>query len=166
MGDLHANCVFDVVTTGDKGFAKAYLLQQDLRLHGSTVQISGDKQETRPGEPLVVTAVVLPLTSGRPTPTGRVTFVVDGTVASPSVKLDAQGRGHFTTHGLGVGEHKIRATYSSDGEYHSSTSPNLIHTVKARDGDGEGSSGCRRTIWIWILIILILIAIVAWVYFH
>jgi FtsP/CotA-like multicopper oxidase with cupredoxin domain len=162
---LHANCVFDVATTGDKGYAKAYLLQQDLRLHGSTVQISGDKEGTRSGEPLVVTAVVLPLTSGRPTPTGSVTFLVDGTVAGPSVKLDAQGRGQFTTHDLGVGEHKIRATYSSDGEYHSSTSPNLIHTVKPRDGDDEVTSGCRRTIWIWVLIILILIAIAIGVYF-
>lgn len=62
IGYLHANCVFDVATTGDKGFAKAYLLQQDLRLHGSAVQISGDKEVTRSGEALVVTALVLPMT--------------------------------------------------------------------------------------------------------
>jgi hypothetical protein len=162
---LHANCVFDVATTGDKGFADAYLLQQDLRLHASAVQIIGDKEETRSGEQLVVTAIVLPLTSGRPTPTGNVTFLVDGTVAGPSVKLDLKGRAQFTTDGLTVGEHKIRATYSSDGEYHSSTSPNLIHTVKPRDGDGESTSGCQRTIWIWILIIVVLIAIAIGVYF-
>jgi len=162
---LNANCVFDVATTGDKGFAKAYLLQQDLRLHASAVQISGDKDATRSGEPLVVTALVLPMTTGRPTPTGNVTFMVDGTAAGPSVKLDPKGRAQFTTHGLAVGEHKIRATYTSDGEYHSSTSPNLIHTVKPRDGDGEGTSGCRRTIWIWVLIILILIAIAIGLYF-
>lgn len=62
IGYLHVNCVFDVATTGDKGFAKAYLLQQDLRLHGSAVQISGDKEVTRSGEALVVTALVLPMT--------------------------------------------------------------------------------------------------------
>lgn len=162
---LHANCVFDVATTGDKGFADAYLLQQDLRLHGSAVQISGDKDATHSGESLVVTALVLPLTTGRPTPTGNVTFLVDGAVAGQSVKLDPEGRAQFTTHGLAVGEHKIRASYSSDGEYHSSTSPNLIHTVKPRDGFGEDASGCQRTIWIWVLIILILIAIAIGVYF-
>ncbi|MGH9872285.1 MAG: multicopper oxidase domain-containing protein [Pyrinomonadaceae bacterium] len=162
---LHAHCVFDVATTGDEGFAKAYLLQQDLRLHGSAVQISGDKEVTRSGEPLVVTAVVLPMTSGRPTPTGNVTFQVDGSVVGPSVQLDPEGRAQFTTQDLSVGEHKIRATYTSDGEYHSSTSPNLIHTVKPRDGDGEGTSGCRRTIWIWVLIILILLAIAIGLYF-
>lgn len=164
IGYLHANCVFDVATTGDEGFAKAYLLQQELTLHGSAVQISGNKEETRPGEPLVVTALVLPLTAGRPTPTGNVTFLVDGSVAGPSVKLDLEGRAQFTTQGLTVGEHKIRATYSSDGEYHSSTSPNLIHTVKPRDVNVEGTSGCQRTIWIWILIIVILIAIAIGVY--
>ena len=172
---LHANCVFDVATTGDKGFADAYLLQQDLRLHASAVQITAAKEETRSGEPLVVTALVLPLTSGRPTPTGNVTFLLDGSVAGPSVKLDLEGRAQFTAQGLTVGEHKIRATYSSDGEYHSSTSPNLIHTVKPRDGgvdvegdgggEGEGTSGCRRTIWIWILIIVVLVAIAIGVYF-
>ena len=163
IGHLNANCVFDVVTTGDKGFAKAYLLQQDLRLHGSTVQISGDKEGTRSGEPLVVTAIVLPMTSGRPTPTGSVSFSIDGTVAGPSVKLDGEGRAHFTAHGLGAGEHKIRATYSSDGEYQPSTSPTLTHMVK--DVPGESKYGCRWTLWIWILIVLVLIAIVAWVYF-
>lgn len=167
IGYLNANCVFDVATTGDKGFAKAYLLQQDLRLYGSAVQISGDKDATRSGEPLVVTAIVLPMTSGRPTPTGSVTFFVDGVAKGSPLKLDGQGRANFTLHGLTVGEHKIRATYSSDGEYQPSTSPNLIHTVKPRaGGDGEETSGCQRTIWIWILIILILIAIAAWAYFR
>ncbi len=163
---LNANCVFDVATTGDKGFAKAYLFQQDLRLNASAVQITGDKAETRSGEPLVVTAIVSPLTNGRPTPTGSVIFFVNGAVAGPSVKLDPKGRAQFTTDGLAAGEHKISATYSPDGEYHFSMSPNLNHTVKAREGYDEGStSGCQRTIWIWILIIVVLIAIAVGVYF-
>lgn len=170
IGDLHANCVFDVATTGDKGFAKAYLLQQDLRLRGSTVQISGDKETTRSGEPLVVTAIVLPLTSSRPTPTGSVTFFVDGVATSPTVNLDANGRASFRLQGGAIGTHKIRATYNPAGgtdSYHSSTSPNLIHTVKERPrGDGgPTTSGCSRTVWIWSLIILVLIAIACGLYF-
>ena len=81
------------------------------------------------------------------------------------MKLDLEGRAQFTTQGLTVGEHKIRAAYSSDGEYHSSTSPNLTHTVKPRDGNVQGTSGCQRTVWIWILIIVMLIAIAIGVYF-
>jgi hypothetical protein len=167
MGDLNANCVFDVGTTGDKGFAKAYLLQQDLRLHGSAVQINGDKEETRSGEPLVITAVVLPLTSGRPTPTGSVTFLVDGVAAGPPIKLNAKGHAQLTLDSLEPGSHKIRASYTSDpgGDgYQSSTSPTLTHMV--RDVPGESKHGCRRTLWIWIAIILILIVIAAWAYFH
>jgi hypothetical protein len=167
MDDLHANCVFDVGTTGDKGFAKAYLLQQDLRLHGSTVQIAGDKELTRPGEPLVVTAIVLSMSSGRPTPTGSVTFMVDGVAAGPPVKLDEKGRAQHTLDHLDAGEHKIRASYTSDGgenSYRSSTSPNLLHTVEKGPGSaGESTFGCWWVIW--ILIILILIAIAAYLYF-
>jgi hypothetical protein len=167
MGDLHANCVFDVGTTGDKGFAKAYLLQQDLRLHGSTVQITGDKALTRPDESLVITAIVLPMSKGRPTPTGSVIFLVDGAVAGPPVMLDQKGRAQLTLHHLNVGDHKIRASYTSDGGengYHSSTSPNLLHTVKEGPGSTSGSKfGCSWVIW--MLIILILIAIAAYLYF-
>ena len=167
MAGLHANCVFDVGTTGDKGYAKAYLLQQDLILHGSSVQIAGDKESTRPGESLVVTATVLPMTNGRPTPTGSVTFMVDGVAAGPPVTLDAKGRAQHTLNGLDAGEHKIRASYTSGGgadSYHPSTSPNLLHTVeKGPDSAGGSTFGCWWVIW--ILIIVILIALVAYWYF-
>src|SRR5215203_427999 len=165
IADLHANCVFDVGTTGDKGFAKAYLLQQDLRLHGSTVQIAGDKESTRPGESLVVTAIVLPMTNGRPTPTGSVTFMVEGVAAGPPVKIDEKGRAQHTLDHLDAGEHKIRASYTSDGgDYHSSTSPNLLHMVEKGPGSTGGSTFACWWV-IWILIILILIAIAAYLYF-
>lgn len=167
---LNANCVFDVATTGDKGFAKAYLFQQDLRLHASAVQITGDKVETRSGEPLVVTAIVSPLTSGRPMPTGSVTFLVDGVAADPPITLNLKGQAQLTLDRLASGAHKIRASYTSDGgedPYHSSTSPNLIHVVKeVPGGTGATTDGCRRTVWIWILIALVLIAIAAWAYFR
>lgn len=167
MEDLRANCVFDVATTGDKGYAKAYLLQQDLRLHGSTVQISGDKEKTRYGEALVVEAIVLPMTSGRPTPTGSVTFLVDGVAAGPPVKMDGKGRARLTLDRLDVGAYKIRAAYTSDKgaeSYHSSTSPNLLHTVEKGPGSTGGSVFGSWSV-IWILIILVLIVIAAYVYF-
>lgn len=167
IGYLNVSCVFDVATTGDKGFAKAYLLQQNLRLHGSTVQIMGDKEVTRSGEPLVVTALVLPMTTGRPTPMGSVTFLVDGVAAGPPVKIDEKGRARLTLDRLDTGAHKIRATYTSDdGEnsYHTSASPNLLHTVEKSPGSIDGwRFGCWP--WIWILILPVLIAIAAYVYF-
>jgi FtsP/CotA-like multicopper oxidase with cupredoxin domain len=136
LDDLHANCVFDVATTGDPSFAKGYLIAQELRLCGTAVQIVGDKPRTQPGELLVVTATVLPRTPGRPIPTGSVTFIIDGVPIK--TKLDKRGRARFKVADLNPGEHKIRATYSGGGkcQYHPSSSPNLLHTVTRENGGG------------------------------
>ena len=163
-GALHADCVFDVATTGDEIFAKGYLFAQELRLHSSTVKISGDKVETRPAEPLVVTAIVLPLASGRPVPTGSATFIVDGVAAGSPVVVDEKGRAQLTLDQLGIGAHEIRAAYTSDVEedgYRPSSSPNLLHTVVKDSGVPEVG---RWPIWLWILLLLILI-VIAWLYF-
>ena len=128
--DLNENCVFDVVTTGDEDFAKAYLIQQDLRLRSTVVQIVGNKPASRYGEPLVVTATVLPQTRGKEAPAGTIVFVVDG-ASRPSIKLAKEGRAHLTLRDLKPGDHKIRADHSGGGEggYYPSSSPNLLHTV-------------------------------------
>ena len=166
MGDLHANCVFDVATTGDKGFAKAYLLQQDLRLHASTVQITGDKEGTHSGEPLLVTAIVLPMTSGRPTPTGSVTFLVDGVAAGPPIKLNEKGHAQLTLDRLDSGAHKIRASYTSEhgqDSYHPSSSPNLLHTVEK--GASPGGCSCSwRNVCIWIILLVLIIIAGYWLF--
>jgi FtsP/CotA-like multicopper oxidase with cupredoxin domain len=136
IDDLHRDCVFDVATTGDEVFAQGYLLAQDLRLHGSTVQIVGDKGRTRRGETLTITATVSPMSKGRPKPTGCVIFLVDGVAAGPPVELDERGQAPFKTSELAAGEHKIRAAYDSGGgkySYHSSSSPTLLHIVGRRD---------------------------------
>jgi FtsP/CotA-like multicopper oxidase with cupredoxin domain len=128
---LHRDCVFDVATTGDEEFARFYLIEQELRLRASAVQIVADKEKTRRGEKLSITATVIPLRYKGPTPTGAVTFLVEGKPAGGPVKLDERGRATFTFDRFNRGVHKIRAAYEGSGEesYHSSTSPNLVHTV-------------------------------------
>jgi len=39
--DLYKNCVFGVATTGDKFFAEGYHFEQELRLYGTKVEITG-----------------------------------------------------------------------------------------------------------------------------
>ena len=137
MKDLHANCVFDVATTGDPEFAKTYLIAQDLRLRSSAVQIVGNKPQTKPGQSLVITATVLPLTFGRPTPMGAVTFIVDGVPMKRPAKLDKYGRARLTLTTLKMGAHTIRGAYTPDGgrdSYYPSSSPNLLHMVTDRRG--------------------------------
>lgn len=162
-GDLHADCVFDVAATGDKSFAEGYLLAQELRLRGSAVHIGRSKEENQSGDTLEVTATVTPMRDGRPMPTGSVTFLVDGVSAGPPVKLDEKGRARLVLDRLDVGSHKIRAAYTPDeGEdsYHSSSSPNLLHTMEKDPGSTGGWS--FGSWWIWICIILVLIAIAAY----
>src|SRR5262249_46947401 len=110
---------------------KGYLITQELRHRGSLVQIVGNKPSTRHGESLVVTATVLPLTPGRPIPTGSITFLIDGVAMNQGAKLDQRGRAGYTIIGLRPGKHEIRATYSGGGDhdYHPSSSLNLLHTV-------------------------------------
>lgn len=132
--ELYRNCVFDVATTGDKTLVKNYLLIQDLRLHGTTVQIGGDKPTTRRGEPLRLTATVMPTNRDGPRPAGSVTFFVDGKKAGRPVKLDKRGRASFTTKSLQIGVHKIRAAFAGGGKqkYKASSSPNLLHAVETK----------------------------------
>ena len=143
-GDLHEFCVFDVATTGDETFAQGYRFAQELRLFGTAVRIFGDEPAAgndrlpdrdpprRPPEgALAVTATVVPLSPDRPTPTGAVTFVVDGVPMRRPVRLDERGRARMTIQ-LKPGDHTIRALYSGGGEFghHSSASPNLLHSVR------------------------------------
>jgi FtsP/CotA-like multicopper oxidase with cupredoxin domain len=130
--ELNRDCVFDVTTTGDKDFAKAYLVEQDLKLHGTSVQILASKPRTQPGEALMLTATILPLKCARPTPTGTITFFIDGLPVGSPVKLDKRGRASFTTTRLVPGDHSIRATYGGGGrhKHRPSSSPNLLHMVR------------------------------------
>jgi hypothetical protein len=147
--DLYANCVFDVATTGDEAFAKDYVSAQELRLYGTKVDIEGyeapvftdrmprdeDPELVRPPTgALAVAARVTSLTPGRPVPTGSVAFIVDGMPTRRPLQLDALGRAR-TILRLKPGEHIIKAAYTGGGryEYHSSTSPNLLHTVEEGD---------------------------------
>ncbi|MEY2564986.1 MAG: hypothetical protein QOH88_3179 [Verrucomicrobiota bacterium] len=142
--DLHENCVFDVATTGDTTLVKGYLLAEELRLYGVTVRITATEtssQQNRAQGPLVeepnarnallVMARVLPLTPGRPTPTGTLTFYIDDVRMNRPVELDDRGRARFITPRLETGEHTVRASYSGGGKfnYHTGSSPHLAYNV-------------------------------------
>ena len=123
--------MFDVATTGDEELAKSYLIEQELALRGTSVQLLASKPKTRRDETLVITATVLPLGYALPTPTGLVTFLLEGVPAGSPVELDKRGRATFTTKRLARGDHRIRATYAGGGahNHHPSSSPTLLHTV-------------------------------------
>jgi hypothetical protein len=136
LDDLNAACVFDVATTGDESFAKAYLLAQELRLRNTVVQIVGSKPRTRVGEVLVVTATVSALVPKRPVPAGTITFLIDDVAVDKPIDLDKEGRALLKTQKLRSGERRIRAVYtpSRESEYQSSSSANILHSVAESRG--------------------------------
>jgi hypothetical protein len=79
-----------------------------LAPEGSTVTL---------GRPATFTATVGAAPSAA-TPTGSVTFLVDGVAAATAVPLDAAGRAAFTISSLTLGSHTVAATYvPADGNF-------------------------------------------------
>jgi hypothetical protein len=78
------------------------------------------------GQSVTVTATVSP-TSGSGTPTGSVTFTVDGSPQAP-VALSG-GKAALVTSSLVPGSHSITASYSGDTNYTGSSSSTLTQSV-------------------------------------
>ncbi|MEK6304394.1 MAG: multicopper oxidase domain-containing protein [Acidobacteriota bacterium] len=156
---LNKDCVFDVATTGDADFAKAYLITQEIRQRSTAVQIvaTGKKE---------ITAIVSPLINGGPTPKGTVTFYVENSVSGQPIELDTAGRAIWKTVGLDEGTYDVRAIYTPiDGaeSYYPSSSPNLRLLVPKGTGEHNGgiNKGCLAQPWyVWVVLILILLLLV------
>ena len=86
------------------------------------------------GQPVTVTADVT--TAGAGTPTGSVTFTIDGH-AQPPVNLTiagSQDQATFSTTALEPGDHTITAVYSGDTYFASSLSNSVSPAVQSIDG--------------------------------
>jgi len=81
------------------------------------------------GQTITVTATVAPASSTG-TPTGSVTFSLDGGAASSPVTL-ANGQAAFAPGQLAVGNHTVVAVYSGDTAFAASTSTSFTITVTA-----------------------------------
>ena len=140
-GDLNANCVFDVATTGDPIFAKSYALAQELRERGTIISVTAtpapSRQDRLPDVPdlivskesqrFVLKATVASLVASAREPTGSVTFIVDGVPMRRPVPIDGHGRAS-TIVSLKPGKHEIKATYSGGGQsdHHASSTPSAL----------------------------------------
>jgi hypothetical protein len=107
-----ANCVFDVTATGHPGFAKTYLLTQQIEANATVTNVY--QQTTPKGENRIVSFIALvkrKLSSGK-SPTGTVQFLVDGKEVSQRIKLDSRGRAMWRTSYLEGREHRVAARYT------------------------------------------------------
>jgi hypothetical protein len=107
-----ADCIFDVGITGEPGFAKLYLVSQQLQAGSTRTTLNDNKNPTLFGEAVTFTATVaLRASSGKGIPTGTVQFSLDGAKTGNPVKLNAKGQAKWSTSSLAVGNHRVGAQY-------------------------------------------------------
>jgi Bacterial Ig-like domain (group 3) len=129
----HSDCVFDVRTTGNPGFATTYLTTQRILKDSTSTRLVNDPEPSQLGESVTFTAFV---SANGPEavdhPSGTVQFAVDGISVDAPLTLDAKGRATWETTALKVGKHQVTATYAPavDSVFLPSTSGAKIHVVK------------------------------------
>ena len=153
---LHQDCVFDVATTGDEAFARAYQITQEVKRKATAVQIVASGA----GE---VTATVSPLRGKEPKPKGKVIFYVDNTATSQAIALDEKGRAHWKIKHPEKDSCRIKAVYiPADPSVSSqSTSANLeyckpgVEDGHDHDHDHDHPGGKNKGCFTWILLFLL-----------
>jgi hypothetical protein len=133
--NTHANCVFDVQATGNIGFARMYVLSQEVLTGSTTTVVTDDRNPTKAQEPVTFTAIVTAL--GKGIPAGTVQFMVDGHKAGDSMKLDTKGEATWKISALKPGRHKVSASYTPgrDSGFMLSSSVDYVHVVRGGDYD-------------------------------
>ena len=129
----HADCIFDVMVTGNTGFAKTYGASQRIEHDSTTTTLVDDANPSQVGEWVTFTAMVTPESSTvNGIPNGAVQFTLDGAKVGEPVKLDAKGLASWQTERLKVGTHHVEAFYvpHDDGAFLPSSSRDEIHIVK------------------------------------
>ncbi len=138
--NMHGDCVFDVMATGNLDFAKVYHFSQRIQLDSTTTTVSDEEDPTQVGEWATFTAVVTPDSpTAKGLPTGSVQFFIDGSEAGQRIKL-VKGSATYETARLHVGQHVVSARYmpNDDSEFLPSTSLDEIHIVRRCPCGHEG----------------------------
>ncbi|HTJ70685.1 MAG TPA: Ig-like domain repeat protein [Actinospica sp.] len=102
-------------------------LTEDIAFSTDTLALVSTVNPSVAGQQVQITAAVAPVAPATGTPTGTVTFTVDGTAGSP-VTL-ASGGATLTLPALSAGSHTITAAYSGDSTFAPATSAALTQTI-------------------------------------
>ena len=93
----------------------------------TTTTLTSTGSPTVFGQSVTFTATVAVVAPGAGTPTGSVTFTIDGT--PQTVTLDATGQATVTTSSLAAGSHAVAASYVASANFAASTATPLTHVV-------------------------------------
>jgi streptogramin lyase len=129
-GDHTVSAVYN----GDDTFAgnKSADLTQTVNKLDTTTTVASSSATSKPGQAVTFTTSVNPATPGTGTPTGTVTFLIDG-VEQATVSLTG-GTATFTLATLTTGSHSVSVVYNGDPVFASSTSTTLTQVVQKPRG--------------------------------
>jgi autotransporter-associated beta strand protein len=100
----------------------------EMVLKASTTTVMASPTSSTYGQPVTLTATVGPAVAGSGTPTGTVTFVVNGVNQAPA-NLNSSGQASLTLNTLPAGTDSITAVYSGDPNFGGSSSQPTSVTV-------------------------------------
>ncbi len=114
-----ADCVFDVMVTGNRGIAKSHLLSQQIRTGLTSITVRDDRGISRDKEMVTFTATVarhaaptrMELDRKGGALTGAVQFTINGNSVGKPVRLDARGQAQLQLPRLKVEKQTIGARY-------------------------------------------------------
>lgn len=153
-----ANCVFDVMVTGEEGFAETYIIAQSIANGATFSSVVDNRDPSRHTETVNFIATVIRASDREGVkPTGTVQFMLDGNNVGEHIMLDANGRAVWSTSDLNIGNHKIAVNYTptSGSVFLASGSVQISHTVVR----AEGGIMDNWLLWLMILVILIILMI-------
>jgi len=123
----NADCVFDVMVAGNRGFAKTYLLEQKIQGGLTATVLRDNRLTTKSNEPVTFTATVVKSAvlagvvqrsvdgkskpRGQVIPTGAVQFTLDGKNVGKPVRLDAKGQARLKMSRMRLGTRQLAARY-------------------------------------------------------
>jgi len=114
---------------GDPNFVSSSgSLTQVVNRAGTTTTVTAQPASPVYGQTVVLTASVAPVSPGAGTPTGTVTFSIDGTSQSSTPTLSS-GVATLAVTALNAGNHTIQATYNDDTNFAGSGSNSLNYSV-------------------------------------
>ena len=128
--------------TGDhtfQGSVSSTPVTQRVQQDQTTTLLTSSPNPAKSGAPVTFTATISvqgPGTTAAANPTGSVTFTdsFNGqttTLGTPTLTSADNGVITLTLTNLGVGLHTVTATYSGDGNFRTSTSPNVLQSITA-----------------------------------
>jgi hypothetical protein len=108
----------------------------------TTTTVTASPTSPSLGSPVTFTATVAPNPAIALTPTGTVSFFIDGSATpATTVALNGSGMASFSTAGLGAGTHTVTASYSGDSNFLASSSTTAATVMVTCTTTVTGSHG-------------------------